>query len=41
MKRRIACLALALCLALTAFTGKPAYLFSYFIGNSEDGLHLA
>lgn len=41
MKRRITCLALTLCLALTAFAGKPAYLFSYFTGNSEDGLHLA
>lgn len=27
MKRRITCLALTLCLALTAFAGKPAYLF--------------
>ena len=41
MKRIITCLALTLCLVLSAFAGKPAYLFSYFIGNSEDGLHLA
>lgn len=41
MKKLIASLAFAFCLVLTALAGRPAYLFSYFTGNSADGLHLA
>lgn len=41
MKKVIISMTLFLGLTLAAFSAKPAYLFSYFIGNSADGLHLA
>ena len=34
-------MALSLCSVMTIFAGKTAYLFSYFINDSKDGLHLA
>lgn len=41
MKRILTIVAIALCAMLTAMASKPVYLFSYFTGNSRDGLHLA
>ena len=34
-------MALTLCPVMTIFAGETAYLFSYFINDSKDGLHLA
>ena len=34
-------MALSLFSVMTIFAGKTAYLFSYFINDSKDGLHLA
>ena len=34
-------MALSLCSVMTIFAGETAYLFSYFINGSKDGLHLA
>lgn len=34
-------MALCLCPVMSIFAGGTAYLFSYFINNSKDGLHLA
>ena len=34
-------MALTLWSVMTIFAGETAYLFSYFINDSKDGLHLA
>lgn len=41
MKTVLIWLALSLGAILTTFAGEKAYLFSYFINDSKDGLHLA
>jgi len=41
MKKVILWMALTLCPVMTIFAGETAYLFSYFINDSKDGLHLA
>lgn len=41
MKKVVVWMALSLCSVMTIFAGKTAYLFSYFINDSKDGLHLA
>ena len=41
MKKVVVWMALSLCSVMTIFAGETAYLFSYFINDSKDGLHLA
>lgn len=41
MKKVFAWMALTLWSVMTIFAGETAYLFSYFINDSKDGLHLA
>lgn len=41
MKKLLTSLFFTFSLVLSAVAGRPAYLFSYFIGDSTDGLHLA
>lgn len=41
MKKVVIWIALSLWSVMTVFAGETAYLFSYFINDSKDGLHLA
>ena len=41
MKKVVIWIALSLWSVMTIFAGETAYLFSYFINDSKDGLHLA
>ena len=41
MKKVFAWMALTLWSVMTISAGETAYLFSYFINDSKDGLHLA
>ena len=41
MKKVFVCAILNFWLTMVAFAGETAYLFSYFINDSKDGLHLA
>ena len=41
MKKRLFCLLCLLGAVSGLFAGNTAYLFSYFINDSRDGLHLA
>ena len=41
MKQVVIWIALSLWSVMTVFAGETAYLFSYFINDSKDGLHLA
>ena len=41
MKKVVIWIALSLWSVMTVFAGETRYLFSYFINDSKDGLHLA
>lgn len=41
MKKKIVSVLMFIFIVMGSFAQKKAYLFSYFIGNGEDGLHLA
>ena len=41
MKKVVIWIALSLWSVMTVFASETAYLFSYFINDSKDGLHLA